>query len=361
MPMCPSPPAPMTTTRVPGPSTGMAFLTAWMAVRPASASAAMLAGSSEGSSLTTERALVCRYSAKPPSMPEAGEGAVLAVHVVAGPAGAAQPAGDQRVHDHGVADLDVGHAGADLVHPARVLVPRDVGQRRVLDLRPLPLLDVEVGAAQARRADADDDVQRARDLRLVDLVDLERLVVGVQACRDHGTSSSSAWFDTPYRTRSRSRQMPPLASRLRLTRPARRSHVRRSPEDSGRPVAGHERRVVRLVRQAERGAQRARRAPRPPCPGGPRPAARRPPRGSPRRPAAPRTPAPGARAAPCAGTARAARRGSPAGLARERPVEAVAAPDGLVDLRSRVVVHRARPSPRAPRAAGARRSTRRRP
>jgi hypothetical protein len=45
----------------------MARLTAWMAVRPASASAAIAAGSSDGSSLTTERALVCRYSAKPPS------------------------------------------------------------------------------------------------------------------------------------------------------------------------------------------------------------------------------------------------------------------------------------------------------
>ena len=67
MPMWPSPPAPITTARVPGPRTGIAFLTAWMAVRPASASAAIDAGSSEGSSLTTERALVNRNSAKPPS------------------------------------------------------------------------------------------------------------------------------------------------------------------------------------------------------------------------------------------------------------------------------------------------------
>ena len=47
---------------------------------------------------------------------------VDAVHVVALAAGTAEPAGDERVHDHGVADLDVGHAGADLVDPARVLV-----------------------------------------------------------------------------------------------------------------------------------------------------------------------------------------------------------------------------------------------
>ena len=44
MPMWPRPPAPITTTRVPGPSTGSAFFTAWIAVRPASARAAMSFG-----------------------------------------------------------------------------------------------------------------------------------------------------------------------------------------------------------------------------------------------------------------------------------------------------------------------------
>ena len=52
---------------MPAPSTGIAFLTAWIAVSPASASAAIEAGSSDGSSLTTERALVSSSSAKPPS------------------------------------------------------------------------------------------------------------------------------------------------------------------------------------------------------------------------------------------------------------------------------------------------------
>ncbi len=67
MPMWPRPPAPITTARVPAVSTGIAFLTAWMAVRPASASAAMSLGSRPVSSLTTERAEVLRKSAKPPS------------------------------------------------------------------------------------------------------------------------------------------------------------------------------------------------------------------------------------------------------------------------------------------------------
>src|SRR3954447_18302397 len=60
-----------------------------------------------------------------------GERPVLAVHVVAQTAGAAQAARDERVDDHGVADLNVRHAGADLVDPAGVLV---AGRVRQLDL-----------------------------------------------------------------------------------------------------------------------------------------------------------------------------------------------------------------------------------
>ena len=60
MPMWPRPPAPMTTTCVPGNSRGTAFFTAWYAVRPASARAATSAGWSDGSSLTHDRALVSK-------------------------------------------------------------------------------------------------------------------------------------------------------------------------------------------------------------------------------------------------------------------------------------------------------------
>ena len=133
--MWPSPPAPITTVLVPAPSIGIAFLTAWIAVRPASASAAIAAGSSDGSSLTTERALVCRNSAKPPSRPMPGNSPLTQCMSSPLRHGTAQPAGDERVHDHGVADLDVGHAGADLVDPARVLVAGHVGQD---DLRTSP-------------------------------------------------------------------------------------------------------------------------------------------------------------------------------------------------------------------------------
>jgi hypothetical protein len=75
---------------------------------------------------------------------DAGKGVGLAVHIVPGPAGPAQPARDQRVHDHLVAFADVGHGGADRSDPAGVLMPDCVGQ---LDLRffgPLAFDDVQI-------------------------------------------------------------------------------------------------------------------------------------------------------------------------------------------------------------------------
>ena len=100
-----------------------------------------------------------------------GEDALGAVHVLAGAAGAAQPAGRRRVQDHGVADRDVGDRGADLVHPAGVLVADRVGQRRVHRLVPLAQDDVQVGPAHPGAADLHDHVERALDGRLGDLVD----------------------------------------------------------------------------------------------------------------------------------------------------------------------------------------------
>ena len=122
---------------------------------------------------------------------DARERVVRAVHVVARAARAAQAAGDERVHDDRVADGDVRHRGADLVDPAGVLVPEDVGQLHAALLGPLALLHVQVGAAQPGAADAHDDVVRPGDLRLGDLLDLERLVVGVQARGVHAATSSA--------------------------------------------------------------------------------------------------------------------------------------------------------------------------
>src|SRR3954466_989226 len=137
---------------------------------------------------------------------DAGKRAVLAVHVVAQPAGATEAAGDERVDDDGVADLDVRHAGADLVHPAGVLMAGHVRERDAGPLRPLALLDVQVGPAQPGGAALHDHVERPEDPRLVDLLDLQLLVVLVQARCLHTAISS------PYRTLRRSRHMPPLVS-----------------------------------------------------------------------------------------------------------------------------------------------------
>jgi hypothetical protein len=112
---------------------------------------------------------------------QAGEERRLALHVATPPAGQAQPARGLRVQDHGVADGHVGDARADLVHPARVLVPDDVGQRRVLRLGPVAVDDVQVGAADPRAPDLHDHVERPLERRLRDVVDLRIGVVAVHA------------------------------------------------------------------------------------------------------------------------------------------------------------------------------------
>ena len=53
---------------------------------------------------------------------QARERAAFAVHVIAGPASAAQPAGWGGVQDDGVAGFDIRYCRADLMHPAGVLM-----------------------------------------------------------------------------------------------------------------------------------------------------------------------------------------------------------------------------------------------
>ena len=244
--MWPRPPAPITTHLVPAPSTGIAFLTAWIAVSPASASAAICVGCSDGSSLTTERALVGADSAKPPSRSMPGNEPFVAVHVVAAPAGAAQPARDERVADDRVADLDVGDAGADLVDPAGVLVAGDVGQLDAGLLRPLAFLDVQIGAAEAGGADLDDDVERTR-------------IFGSSIC----STLSASWYLCK---RAAFMRPPPPRSGLQQVaahaavglQGQRQARTRRTAQIVGaerRAVAGHEgRRVVGGV-EPERAAR----------------------------------------------------------------------------------------------------------
>ena len=208
MPIWPRPPAPITTTLVPEPSTGTAFLTAWMAVSPASASAAMSFGSSDGSSLTTERALVNRKSAKPPSRLMPGNEPFT--QCMSSPArhGRHSP---QVMNGWTITVSPTSTfvtAGADLVDPAGVLVPRRVGQRDPRLLRPLALLDVEVRSAQARRRRCGRPRRGARS---------PSARPSPRSCRASWYSCSRAAFTPP----------PPLSRRCRSGRAAASGRSRR--------------------------------------------------------------------------------------------------------------------------------------
>src|SRR5690348_11053555 len=172
---------------------------------------------------------------------QAGEGIVGAVHVVAGPAGAAQPAGRRGVQDHRVADGHVGDRGADLVHPAGVLVAKRVGQRRVHRRVPLPLDDVQVGAADAGPADLDDNVERALDARLGHLVDDGLLMIAVDPDSLHWALLSSGACPRPaesYLCRNMPRQMLLFASMLMRVDLARRRYSGAASSRIRSPVAG---------------------------------------------------------------------------------------------------------------------------
>ena len=186
----------------------------------------------------------------------------------------------------------------------------------------------------------------------------ERLVVRVQACGHHAATSSAS-------------------STLRSGCAAGRGRCRRCPRGSGRRAGAPQPRAqlpggigapspatnagasgscgeAELARAARRSARR------PPCPAGrPRAAPRllglAPPASS-----ASHTRPWRASSALRWNSSRSAS-SSPVGLARERRANARAAPDGGVDLRRPCSGPRGRPSPRAPRAAGARRRARRPP
>ena len=173
-----------------------------------------------------------------------GNAAVLAVHVVAGPAGPAQPAGDQRMQDHLVADGDVGDGVTDRMHPAGVLVADRVGQRHAGLLLPLAFDDVHVGAADAGAADPHDHVERAGRSPVRDVGELagwcgSRRPVRLSSCAPRFWSAAWIWTVVAPRRRplvagraSRPRQKWALPSIEIRTDRAKRSR-------SGTASAGH--------------------------------------------------------------------------------------------------------------------------
>src|SRR5699024_1638890 len=100
-----------------------------------------------------------------------------------------------------------------------------VGECRVLQLVPLPLDDVQVGAAHTGAAHLDDDVQRAGQLGLRHLLDDGVLVVGVEPYRLHAASWVRCGWVGLFLTLAPDRA--PINGRTRLSRerPAVRSRA----------------------------------------------------------------------------------------------------------------------------------------
>ena len=185
----------MMTQRSRGVRRRAALAAAWYAVKPASASAATSDGSSESSIFTTLRADVLRYSAYPPlvSMP----GNALASQCTSSPERQA------RHSPHVISGCTM------TLSPSRTLVtagpmawtqpafscPMVYGSWTPRLLGPLALEDVQVGAAHARPADLDDDVERAGRVGDGYLGHLEVLVVADNLDGAHGAHRSAPLGD----------------------------------------------------------------------------------------------------------------------------------------------------------------------
>src|SRR5262249_9633976 len=90
--------------------------------------------------------------------------AVECMHVIAAPASQTMAAGHQRMTDDAVADLDAFDAGPDGLHPSGILMAHNVRKLDVNLAAPDALDDMQISAADARAADAHDNVHRAGDL-----------------------------------------------------------------------------------------------------------------------------------------------------------------------------------------------------
>jgi hypothetical protein len=106
---------------------------------------------------------------------DAGEHAVLAMHVVAAAARRAGAIGDEGVHDHRVALLEAAHLRPHVFHPAGIFVAGGVGKLDAHLVAPDALDDVQVGPAEPRPADPDDHVIGVLDLRLRNILQFQEL------------------------------------------------------------------------------------------------------------------------------------------------------------------------------------------
>ncbi len=137
-----------------------------------------------------QRALLDADVLREPSVNgEARELVAVAMHVVPAPARHAKPAAPGRIHEHRVALGDRRHTRPNLLDPACVLVAKHERQGDPGRLHQ-PLDRVEVGGADPRAADADENVRRMRRLGHGPIDELERLVVLAHQCSFHVASLS---------------------------------------------------------------------------------------------------------------------------------------------------------------------------
>src|SRR2546425_6888906 len=124
-----------------------------------------------------------------------GEDEVLAMHVLPDPARAARAVRHDRMHDDLLAFLERGHGVADLLYDAGVFVAQRVRQVHLDLLPPNAFHDMQIGVADARARDPNQDLARILDSRGVDINDFERLVVREKPSRLHATSyrAHSIW------------------------------------------------------------------------------------------------------------------------------------------------------------------------
>src|SRR5207247_3355778 len=125
----------------------------------------------------------------------AGEHEVLAVHVLSDSAGAARAGRYVRMHDDRLALLERGHGVADLLDHAGVFVAQGVRQVHLDLLPPNAFHNMQIGLADARARDPNQDLAWILDSRGFDINDFERLVVREKPSRLHATSyrAHSIW------------------------------------------------------------------------------------------------------------------------------------------------------------------------
>src|SRR6478736_7773817 len=109
-------------------------------------------------------------------------------------------AGHQRMTNDAVPNLDSLDAGPDRLDPARVFVPHDVRKFDVDLAAPNSFDNMEICATDARTADADDHIHRARNLRVCHLLVFDKLlcrqlfIKGMEHRGFHLFISPPRWF-----------------------------------------------------------------------------------------------------------------------------------------------------------------------